>query len=165
MLARRTVGSKFRREAPCALWLAEFPAEENQGRLEGPEAMPPAKGHTQARPSLALPLAPSVWGGPGSLLKHGRAGRTGTPGRQRAVERTLPWAHLYPQGPVATASASRSEGHTLGALCPEKGQLTRRLYLDFHDHGDRDSRGAKLTGHSGSMLCPHGSYRHWVLAL
>lgn len=44
MLARRTVGSKFPREAPCALWLAEFPAEENQGRLEGPEAMPSLRG-------------------------------------------------------------------------------------------------------------------------
>lgn len=44
MLARRTAGSKVSREATCALWLAQFPAEEKQGRLEGPETMPSLRG-------------------------------------------------------------------------------------------------------------------------
>ena len=77
MLARRTAGSKVPREATCALWLAQFPAEEKQGRLEGPEAMPSLRGAPRPIHLCTDTLHPASGGGPGSLLKQGSAGCDG----------------------------------------------------------------------------------------
>ena len=55
MLAWRTVGSKVPREAACALWLAQLPAEKKQGRLEGP----PCEAHPGPPTSALTPCCPT----------------------------------------------------------------------------------------------------------
>lgn len=121
--------------------------------------------HTQARPSLHCHLHPASGGGPGSLLKHGRAGRDGHawqaessrahPALGASISAVALWPRPQPHGQKA--------GHA-GCSVPREGPADQTLILTSMTM-ETGTPGAKLTGHSGSMLCPHGSYRHWVLAL
>ena len=58
MLAWRTVGRKVPREAACALWLAQLPAKEKQGGLEGSSAVP-CGAHTRPPVSALTPRCPT----------------------------------------------------------------------------------------------------------
>ena len=138
MLARRTAGSKVPREATCALWLAQFPAEEKQGRLEGPETMPSLRGTPRPNHLCTDTLHPASGGGPGSPLKQGSAGCDGH-ARQAESSRAHPALGASAAAPWPRPQPHRQKaGHT-GCSVPSEGPGDQMLISTFMTMETKDS--------------------------